>query len=217
MRERTHNLTRTRAHSQGAEGEAEEEASLRARIPSRGDARVHNGETAALPSGVPSRFWACPGAAGLKVRGRTYLTDKVKVRAHLPARVSLCVSACVRKCVYVFQRVCCLHRALTYPLLGPTHTHTHTNTPTFLQVPAAPPLFDLMRVDIFDTGEDCAFHIARRLRTVDWGPPGTLNTVLVNMMIPGPVRPRAVCVCVCMPSRLCVCMPARACANAHID
>ena len=105
MCERTHNLTRTRAHSQEAEGGAEEE-SLRARIPSRGDARVHNGETAALPSGVPSRFWACPGAAGLKVRGRTYLTDKVKVRAHLPARVPLCVSACVKKCVHVFQRVC---------------------------------------------------------------------------------------------------------------
>ena len=84
-------------------------------------------------------------------------------------------------------------------------------------MPAAPPLFDLMRVDIFDTGEDCAFHIARRLRTVDWGPPGTLNTVLVNMMIPGPVRPRAVCVCVCMPASLCVCMLARARANARID
>jgi hypothetical protein len=101
-------------------------------VPSSSWDNLQNCVLPALPPGLSNRYWGSPGAAGLRVRGHTYLRDKRKV-------------------------------------------------------PAQAPLFDLMRVDLFSTpASDMAFHIARRLRTIEWGAPGTLNTVIVNMMIPGP-------------------------------
>ena len=41
------------------------------------------------PPSYPQRFWSCPGEAGFRIRGPTYLEDKVKVAAGQP-RFELC-------------------------------------------------------------------------------------------------------------------------------